>query len=107
MSKLAKRTAFINGVSVEETKIIAPDSFSPNGDGESDTWELPFLRYYKDYNVIITNVWGEEIVKLTEGQTSWDGNKDGEPVLAGIYSYMMNLNGDSKEVKGSFELIRP
>ena len=92
--------------------LFFPNTFSPNGDGENDTWEIVGIEAYPDCLLTIYNRWGQLIFQSTgyNKEKAWSGgNKEGNSgkVNEGVYFYEMQLRDAEKQIiKGSITLIR-
>ena len=65
------------------------NSFSPNGDGYNDTWEIPSLKNFTDARVSVFDIWGQRIydnIGYTQLK-AWDGTLNGSAVPEGVYYY--------------------
>lgn len=98
----------------ENCPIFIPSIFSPNSDGNNDTFQ-PFL--HPNYQGMITDFtifdrWGNLVFKINavnSARTSWDGNMNGEELPNGSYLYFIEIELDSgqKEIKtGEITLLR-
>jgi len=65
-------------------QIFTPNSFTPNNDGNNDTFQ-PYINGGKNYTITIFNQWGEIIFQEENG--IWDGKMNGHIVQEGIYPY--------------------
>ncbi|MDC9721588.1 MAG: gliding motility-associated C-terminal domain-containing protein [Urechidicola sp.] len=88
-----------------------PNLFSPNGDGESETFAIAGLQDFPEFTIIIYDRWGSEVYNYNNnGNTNplwWDGTYNGNPVPTGVYFYTLNYNDGITKPKTSFiELIR-
>jgi len=88
-----------------------PNLFSPNNDGQSDVFRIGGLQDFPNFKLIIFDRWGGEIYNYSNnGNTSprwWDGTKDGDPVIEGVYFYELDYNdGVTKPKTGFIQLIR-
>jgi gliding motility-associated-like protein len=84
-----------------------PNTFTPNGDGFNDVFtaygpdllQIASLRIYDRWGAILF-----EAVELPPGShvQGWDGTKNGENLLSGVYAYVMELRfrGDFTQVVG-------
>ena len=83
-----------------------PNVFTPNDDGVNDLWKLP--SGLKDYEVIIYNRWGNQILKASADGFMWDGKlKNGNMCYAGSYFYIIqNKNDLSTNFKGFLQLYQ-
>lgn len=65
-------------------QIFIPNSFTPNNDGNNDTFQ-PYINGAKNYTITIFDRWGEIIFQEENG--IWDGKVNGNFVQDGVYSY--------------------
>ena len=93
---------------------VAPNIFTPNGDGVNDIW-YPIIKGDKllisDFNLLIYNRWGTQVFETNDINFGWDGNvKDGEASKDGVYFYTLffsNAKTDAKtSLKGFIQLIK-
>lgn len=96
-----------------KTEIISlpigvPNAFSPNGDGQNDS----FLIYggpFKEVNMKIYNNWGDLIFQSDKQTEGWDGRAKGVEQPAGVYIYTIYcVSEDDQEHKlsGDVTLLR-
>jgi gliding motility-associated-like protein len=90
--------------------IWIPNSFTPNGDGINDVFQV-VAHDLLEFDIVIFNRWGEVVFKSTNPDESWTGgHKDGEYFIPnGIYNYVARIKGnntDAKEYTGSITLMR-
>jgi len=94
------------------SNIYAPNTFSPNGDGEND-----FYRVYSDqdftfFEIQIFNRMGEPVFQASSPDVSWDGVFNGSPSPIGAYTYYIRYsstldpNGGVYSQVGAVLLIR-
>ena len=85
-----------------------PNAFSPNGDGNHDTYEIPNIKHYPEAMVYIYNQWGELIFKSEPGYTkSWDGKRNGRECEVGAYLMLIEFNQDGlPSLKETINLVR-
>lgn len=92
-------------------KIVLPNAFSPNGDGENDTFR-PATNCPVQFVMKIYNRWGAVIFETTDINIGWDGRFNGSYVSEGKYSYfaswLIEANGIrmAEQKRGEFKLIR-
>jgi gliding motility-associated-like protein len=87
-------------------KITIPNTFTPNGDGTNDVWEIKNLTDYADSYVKVFNRWGAEVYRSSGNADAWDGTRKGKPLPAGTYYYIINLNKNTPPITGYVLLIR-
>jgi gliding motility-associated-like protein len=86
--------------------ICIPDVFTPDGNGNNDTWEPGCSEIYPNLKTRIYDRYGRQIAELKQGQ-SWDGKYNGKELPTGDYWYVIKINGgDDKEYVGHFTLYR-
>ncbi|OUD27896.1 T9SS type B sorting domain-containing protein [Flavobacterium psychrophilum] len=97
-------TVYLKALDIE-----IPDYFTPNGDGNNDTWYPLRTQKYPNMEVLIFDRYQREIVRL-KGNTiqGWDGNYNNNPLPSGDYWYVIKLNDEknSKEILGGVTLVR-
>lgn len=81
-------------------------AFTPNGDGNNDTWEIKRIGLYPKVRVEIYNRWGNMIFISNGYSQFWDGKYNGVDVTSGSYIYIINLNNGSEVYKGTITVIR-
>lgn len=96
-------------VFVEEDLNIT-NTFTPNGDGYNDTWEIPALENYPNCFVEIYDRWGQSLYQTTGYgmKKSWDGKNKGKLMEAGVYFYVIDVRDPkfTEPLKGSLTLVR-
>jgi len=97
-----------------EVDIFIPSIFTPDGDGNNDTFQVyggPTVSQLKEIHIY--NRWGELMhsaknVPATDEYIGWDGMHLGKPAIAGAYAYIAVFDvvtGDEKIVKGTVTLV--
>lgn len=96
------------GVSQEDISIIGyPKFFTPNADGQNDTWQIVGLDATETIvtSVSIYDRYGKLLRVLGPNDGGWDGMHNGAPLPASDYWFRIALEG-RKEFKGHFSLKR-
>jgi gliding motility-associated-like protein len=70
-------------------KFTVPNTFTPNGDGINDRWEIASLGQYPGCVVEVYNTIGLRIYRSVGYPTPWDGTMKGRKVPAGTYYYVI------------------
>jgi gliding motility-associated-like protein len=83
-----------------------PNVFSPNGDGQNDTWRIDHLADYPGATVSIFNRYGQQVYSSTGYGTPWDGTIKGKPLPVATYYYIIELKNDFKPLNGSVTIVR-
>jgi len=92
-----------------ESDLFFPNTFSPNNDGENDTWVVLGMEKYPDAQLNIYTRWGQLVFQSTgyQKEKAWNGEGKIGPLNEGVYFYEMNLRDKDKRImKGSITLIR-
>ena len=77
-------------VTVYET-VKVPNTFTPNGDGYNDTWDIELLKNFTEASVEVYNTAGSLVYKSNGYSQPWDGKRNGQVVPAGTYYYTIDL----------------
>jgi len=97
---------FSDTVRVSVVRLINPvNTFTPNGDGINDTWDIAGIDNYPQADVSVYDRWGQRVYHSLGYKTPFDGA--GLPV-ATYYWYIQlnNLTGLSDPYTGSVTIIR-
>lgn len=89
---------------LDEIKI--PNAFSPNGDGINDRWQIPGLNAYPYATVRVFDRYGRLVLQTTGYNQPWDGTRNGQPVPAGVYYYIIDKGDKSDLFKGSITILK-
>jgi len=102
-------TAYLTINVLEESILIVPNVFSPNGDGINDEFITQYL-YITEFECIVINRWGQEMFHTTNIDQGWNGKKQGgDECSEGTYYYVIKATGiDNKEydLNGTVTLFR-
>lgn len=110
-------TGFVGGCEVTDlvTIFVGPpldiyDTFTPNGDGANDVWEIGGITRFEQAQVNIYDRWGQLVFKSIGYTEPWDGtkNNNGKFMPTGTYYYTIELNSldvGTKPVVGFITLI--
>ncbi|MXV52879.1 T9SS type B sorting domain-containing protein [Pedobacter sp. HMF7647] len=83
-----------------------PNTITPNGDGINDTWMIAHIENYPGINVKVFNRYGSVVFSSTGYKTPFDGSRNGQPLSAGVYYYIIDLKKDCKSLTGSLTVLR-
>lgn len=86
--------------------VFIPTAFSPNDDGLNDTWKIPALNAYPDFELTVYNRQGQIVFQNKKSQRPWDGKYKGIPLPVGVYVYVADLKVGGEIRKGTVILIR-
>ncbi|HVW98785.1 MAG TPA: gliding motility-associated C-terminal domain-containing protein [Mucilaginibacter sp.] len=86
--------------------IVIPNTFTPNGDGINDLWNISALLYYPDCSLTIYTRYGSQVYKTNGYPAPWDGTSNGKPLPAGIYYYVLDLKNGERPKAGYVTILR-
>jgi len=89
--------------------LYAPNSFTPDGDGNNDVFNVYGRNIYNSY-LVIYDRWGHILFESRDIEVGWDGNhSNGYPAQIGTYFWQIlyqDENGRDLSDEGLFNLIR-
>ncbi len=95
---------------LEETLLLLPTAFSPNGDGINDIFRIANFEEFENYILRVYNRWGGLLYDNQGFNVGWDGSYLGVKQNIGVYSYYIEaqpINGASiMKTSGTVSLIR-
>lgn len=83
-----------------------PNTFTPNGDGVNDFWNISALSYYPNCLVSIYNRYGSLVYQSKGYSKAWDGLFNNKLLPVGTYYYLIDLNTNNKKFSGDITIIR-
>lgn len=88
-----------------------PNTFSPNGDGTNDTWEILGIESYPNCNVQVYTRWGQLVFQSTGYSVSkrWNGTSiRGRELAPSAYYYVIDLRSDDfpDPIKGTVSIVK-
>lgn len=93
----------------DNTQLLVPNAFSPNGDGINDVWLIKAEGLIRLTSVQVFNRYGQAVYKGNNSGTGWDGRMNGSPLSPGTYYWILQAyQQDGKPIKmnGSVTLLR-
>jgi gliding motility-associated-like protein len=92
---------------VQAPVLSIPVAVSPNGDGISETFEIPAIsEAYPDATIKIYDRFGKKLAEYRGDAGAWDGTYNGMPMPSTDYWYEIEIKELSKTYTGHFTLIR-
>ena len=100
-------------ITIVDCEIIIPTAFTPDNDGNNDTWEIPGLDDRHPNNIVrVYNRWGNLIYEHISSvgnpysMNEWDGTFKGEIMPVASYFFIIDANENGDDVlKGSVSII--
>lgn len=93
---------------VKESMMMAPNVFTPNGDGKNDEFRVAY-RSIGEFHCWVFNRWGHQVFSWTDPAKGWDGKINGKKAPDGAYYYIIEAVGTDGivyKLKGDINLIR-
>ncbi|MBB78615.1 MAG: hypothetical protein CL844_06390 [Crocinitomicaceae bacterium] len=95
------------------TVLVIPTAFTPDNDGDNDTWEILELDFkYPNNKVKVFNRWGDIIFQHNSSalqpynSNRWDGTYKGNLLPVGSYYFIIDFNdGSSDRRTGTISII--
>jgi gliding motility-associated-like protein len=85
--------------------LIIPNTFTPNGDGINDTWNIINLADYAKAAINIYNRYGINLYHSLGYALPWDGTWNGKILPAGTYYYIIDPKDKVHNVKSGWVVI--
>ncbi|MFW5877566.1 MAG: T9SS type B sorting domain-containing protein, partial [bacterium] len=93
-------------ISQKDYCIEIPTTFTPNGDGINDIWEIVNIDLYPEATMEIFNRWGELLYQISPYYgNEWDGTYNGRELPIDSYHFVLRLGGGRKPVTGNVTII--
>ncbi len=86
--------------------LMIPEGFSPNGDGNADTWVIQGAERLTKSEVYITNRWGNKVYTASPYNNDWGGESlSGGKLAPGTYYYVFIPDKDGEESYAGYVYI--
>ena len=115
LSHLISGGAFLDNVQLfyeDCSNIYAPNTFTPNGDGDNDVYRLVSDQDFTFFQFRVFNRQGEQIFASSSIDVAWNGTSNGTVSPIGVYTFQLvyssnlNRNGGKYIKQGHIHLIR-
>lgn len=80
--------------------------FTPNGDGQNDTWEIPGILSYPMASITIFNRYGTKVFESKGYAAAFDGTFNGSSLPEGAYYYIIDVGLNCGPLSGSLSILR-
>jgi gliding motility-associated-like protein len=87
-------------------EIFIPNAFTPNADGLNDTWNIPALAAYPNFELFIYDRYGKLVFNTKNSPVNWDGTYKGKPCMNGAYAYLIKTGDNRNIISGTVLIIR-
>jgi gliding motility-associated-like protein len=72
----------------DSVRVFVPNAFTPNGDGNNDTWRITIQGLTHKIQISVYDRWGAMVFSSNDPGMAWDGTAGGHP-LSGTFVYMI------------------
>ncbi|GGC37293.1 hypothetical protein GCM10011386_31740 [Parapedobacter defluvii] len=86
--------------------LSVPNSFTPNGDGFNDTWQINGLEEYPNVVIQVFNRWGTLVFSSKGYSIPWDGSFNGAPLPVATYYYTLSSDVLPRPISGSISILK-
>ncbi len=86
--------------------LIVYNGFSPNGDGQNDSWEIVGISQIPNHQVMVFNRWGNLVFESSRYENNWNGTFQGELLPDGTYYYLVKNNVTRQFYSGYLQIQR-
>ncbi|MCW3083061.1 MAG: hypothetical protein JWP12_427 [Bacteroidetes bacterium] len=87
-------------------QVVIYNTFTPNFDGNNDTWYIGNIYKYPDNTVEVYNRYGKQVYKAKSYLNNWDGKAYGEELPSGTYFYILDLGHGLGTFHGTVTIIK-
>ena len=88
------------------SSVTFPSAFTPNNDGENDTWIIEDIEYFPTALINIYNRNGQQVFRSIGYATAWDGTWNGKALPEDTYYVVINLKNDKPVIQGTITILR-
>ena len=87
--------------------LTIPNTFSPNGDGINDKWDIEFINTYPQNTVQIFDRAGQKLYSSFAGNYKpWNGQFNGKNLPIGVYYFIIKLTPTLPVQSGAITILR-
>ncbi len=83
-----------------------PNTFTPNGDGINDLWEIKYLDQYPGCIIEVYTTQGQLVYRSINYINQWDGRYKGNILPAGTYYYVIDPKNGRNKVAGYVTILK-
>jgi gliding motility-associated-like protein len=87
-------------------KPVVMNTFTPNGDGVNDRWDILYIESYPGAVIEVYNTAGQLVFRTIGYNIPWDGTLNGKPLPTGTYYYVINPKNGRAKMAGYVTIIR-
>jgi gliding motility-associated-like protein len=81
-------------ITCELCQVYVPNVFSPNDDGQNDSWQAFLPCRWLDFRVEVYDRWGSLMFAAADPEHGWDGRAKGKDAPQGVYVWQMSWSAE-------------
>jgi gliding motility-associated-like protein len=93
-------------VTVQIPAIEIPNAFTPNEDGNNDTWDIKGIDTFPDCTIEVFNRWGAKVFVSKGYAAPWNGTLDNVPLPVATYYYLVKLGVENQVYSGTLTILK-
>lgn len=82
------------------------NAFTPDGSGVNDTWDFGNLNSFENVLIRVYATGGTLVFECNANDCEWDGTYNGDPMPAGTYYYIIQLNNGRRKYEGTVTILK-
>jgi gliding motility-associated-like protein len=82
------------------------NTFTPNGDGQNDSWGVPELRFFDRVDIQVMERSGQRVFSTDNPDRRWDGTYNGKELPVGTYYWIIEVKETGEVRRGMLNLLR-
>jgi len=83
-----------------------PSAFTPNNDGENDTWQIERIEYFPTAAINIYTSTGQRVFTSVGYVTAWDGTWNGNILPEDTYHVVIDLKNETPVIQSTITILR-
>ena len=90
----------------DDYRIVASNVFTPDGNGQNDTWVIRNVETFGDVNVRVFDRFGTMVFQETAYQNDWQGTRGNDILPDGTYYYVITFSTSERKYNGALTIMR-
>ena len=87
-------------------KPVVPNTFTPNGDGINDKWDILYIDSYPGSVIEVYTATGQPVFRSVGYNIPWDGTNKGKSLPSGTYYYVIDPKNGRAKIAGYVTILR-
>ncbi|MEQ9306739.1 MAG: PKD domain-containing protein, partial [Marinoscillum sp.] len=90
----------------EDFKVVANNVFTPDDNGQNDTWVIQNVETFGDVNVRVFDRYGSLVFQEKAYENDWGGTYGNDILPDGTYFYVITFSNSDRKYQGALTIIR-